>query len=87
MLSTFLTDKYFVHAEPLRKRRDLIYALNSFSEEVGLLEAIRRPNKNKLFALISSPNGGRSTSPVSRGSRGEKKCALHEIFVKTTGSS
>ena len=40
MLSTFLTDKSFVRAELLRKRSDLIYALNSFAKEFGVPEAI-----------------------------------------------
>ena len=36
----FVTDKSFVHVEPLRKRRDLIYAVNSFAKEFGVPEAI-----------------------------------------------
>ena len=36
----FVIDKSFVHAEPLRKRSDLICALNIFSKEVRDTEAI-----------------------------------------------
>ena len=32
----FVTDKSFVHAEPLRKRSDLICALKIFAKEVGV---------------------------------------------------
>ena len=41
MLPTFfVSDKSFIHAEPLRKRSDLICALNSFAKEVGVPETI-----------------------------------------------
>ena len=36
----FVTDKSFVHIEPLRKRSNLTYALNSFEKDVRVPEAL-----------------------------------------------
>ena len=36
----FVADKSFVHMEPLRKRSDLIYALQSFAKKIGAPEAL-----------------------------------------------